>query len=256
MPKDNTKSPSETDDVTKILGEEQPEESKETEAEASKGSGEGETQTETKLKIGEEEMSPEEAAKLISKARQIESIEKEQNVDIAKLYPDYTKKSQLLKDPVQLGAYIAKEFGEDRVPTPETQLMGQAVKEAKEKYGIVFKDDLESFKQSFREELEVDQLMADVNDIEKENGIDHKELLDFMKVTKNTDPYDAAEKYAKYQKISSGVEQVPAKPTFTEKSGSSGTHVPQEKKLPSIDDTTAMRTVIAEMMEQPSLEES
>lgn len=251
----NNKSPSETDDISQVLGEDQPQETKEVETEASKGSGEGETQTEAKLKIGEEELSPEEAATLISKARQIESIEKEQNVDIAKLYPDYTKKSQLLKDPVQLGAYIAKEFGQERVPTPETQVVNAAVKEAKEKYGIVFKDDLEQFKASFREELEVDQLMSDANDIEKETGIKKSDLLDYMKVSKMTDPYEAADKITNYQKISSGA-QPTAKPTFTEKSGSSGTHVPQGTKIPNIDDTTAMRDSIAEIMNESSEEES
>ena len=253
---DKIKSPSETDEVTDILGEEdKSQETKETKTEASKGSGEGESQTETKLKIGEEEIDPTEAARLISKAREVETIEKDQNVDIAKLYPDYTKKSQLLRDPVQLGAYIAKEFGQDKVPTPETAVMSEAVKEAKEKYGIVFKDDLDSFKESFKQELEVDQLIADANDIEKDTGIKKADLLDYMKVAKMTDPFEAAEKIKKYNEINAGKPE-PTKPTFTEKSGSSGTHVPEVKKAPRADDTTAMRDAIADMMKQPSPEEA
>lgn len=249
------KSPSETDEISEILSEDQTNETQEVETDASKGSGQGETQTEAKLKIGEEEFDPAEAARLISKAREVETIEKEQNVDVAKLYPDYTKKSQLLRDPVQLGAYIAKEFGQEKVPTPENQVVTDAVREAKEKYGMIFKDDLESFKESFKQELEVDQLLGDAREIEKESGIKVSDLLDYMKVAKVDDPYEAAEKIKRYQEISAGKPE-PTKPTFTEKSGSSGTHVPQGKKLPHADDTTALREVITDMMNEPTPEEA
>lgn len=250
------KSDSETEDDVKDVLEESQEETSTEESEAVEEQAEGEAQAEQKIKVGDEELSSDELSRLIGKAREVEGIEKEQNIDIKQLYPDYTKKSQLLSDPVKLGGYIAEKFGTEKVQTPESQLREQAVKEAREVYGIVTKEDLEIFKKSFKEELEVDYLLQDAEAIEKEHGVSKTDLLDFMKVAKIADPYQAAEKIVEYRKIQAGTNNEPTKPTFTEKSGSSGTHVPKGKKVPSLNDTEGIRSLVTDMLSSPGAEES
>lgn len=262
MPKKKiSKSPDETDEITEedltVADNEQTEESSEVEPEVGEGKAdEGAAQETEKIKVGEEELSSDEVQRLISKAREVESIEKEQNVDIAHLYPDYTKKSQLLSDPVKLGAYIAEKYGSTKLPTQEDEARQKAVKEAREVYGIVTKEDLDSFKESFMQELEVKNLQREVKEAGKEFGVEPNDVLDLMKYAKIDDPDEAARKIANYKKIAAteGLPEKP-KPTFTEKTGSSGTHVPQGKKMPSIDDTEGISSVIKDMMQSPDLEE-
>lgn len=244
---------SETDEIEKELNLEG-ETSEESETTA-KDEAQGEANVE-KVKVGDEELSTDELAKLVQKARAVESIEKEQNIDIAKLYPDYTKKSQLLSDPVKLGGYIAEKFGNVTTPNSDDQLRKQAVKEAREQYGIVTKEDLDAFKESFKLELETDRLVNDATDIEKEYGIQKADLFDYMKVAKVTDPYEAADKIQEYRKIHTGETKTVAKPTFAEKSGSGGNHVPQGKKVPNMEDTEGIRNAISDMLNTPSTEEA
>jgi hypothetical protein len=245
---------SETEDVEELLNE-GTEETSPDESETTKETAQGEAKVE-KIKVGEEELTPDELSNLVKKARTVEGIEKEQNIDISQLYPDYTRKSQLLSDPVKLGGYIAEKFGTQNIPSSDDKLREQAVKEAREVYGIVTKPDLEEFKKSFKEELEVDRLLNDATDIEKESGIPKADLLDYMKVTKTTDPYEAAEKIGEYRKIHAGEQKTVTKPTFAEKSGSSGTHVPPGKKLPSMEDTEGIRAAITDMLQTPTVEEA
>lgn len=115
---------------------------------------------------------------------------------------------------------------------------------------------MDTFKKSFKEELEVDRLLNDATDIEKESGIAKADLLDYMRVTKTTDPYEAAEKIKEYKAIHDGDKKPATKPTFAEKSGSSGTHVPPSKKIPSMDDTEGIRAAINDMLHEPTTEEA
>ncbi len=216
------------------------------------------TATISNVKVGEREFTPDELAKLVEKAERVASIEKEQNVDIEQLYPDYTRKSQLLNDPVKLGGYISEKFGGTKVLTPEEDSRQKAIKEAREMYGIVTKEDLDTFKQSLKEEIkreaEVDDLLSVAGEIEKEKGINKKDLFDFMSATRETNPQVAADKIAEYRKVNLGPVPVKPAPTFTERSGSSGTHIPQEKKLPSLNDHDAMSQVIEDMLQTPGPE--
>jgi len=257
--KKSDKSPDETDitaeDLTEEAETELPKEESEEESEIGEGKGsEGETQEPAKVKVGEEEIASDEVQRLIQKAREVESIEKEQNVNISQLYPDYTKKSQLLSDPVKLGAFIAEKYGSAKLPTQEDEMRQKAVKEAREVYGIVTKEDLETFKESFMQELEVKNLQREVKEAGKEHGVEPNDVLDLMKYAKIDDPYEAAKKIARFQAIAKEQPEKP-KPTFTEKAGSSGTHVPTGKKMPSIDDTEGISSVIKDMMTSPDLEE-
>lgn len=256
----NKKSSNETDEIADILGggsnDDESESQVSTQQESDvKGEGEGVTEQPAKVKLGEEELSTEELSRLVKKAREVESIEKDQNINIDQLYPDYTRKSQLLSDPVRLGQFIAEKYGAAKVPSPDDELRRKALDEARNVYGIVTKEDLDAFKQSFKEELETDSLVTDLKEIEAETGVPGRDVLDFMQINKVDDPYEAATKISEFRKMNGTQPSVKQKPTFTEKSSSSGTHVPPAKKLPSIDDTEGIRNTITDMMSSPGVEE-
>lgn len=51
-----------------------------------------------KVKIGDQEFTQEEAAELLNKGRLAKEIEEKQNTDLSKVYPEYTKSRQELKE--------------------------------------------------------------------------------------------------------------------------------------------------------------
>ncbi len=206
------------------------------------------TEAETrKLKIGEREYSADELATLVEKAESVSTIEKDQNISIKELYPDYVKKSQLLKGYEQKQKEEVLPVG--GTPGPEDAAEKRAVDTLRSKYGFFSKEDKESFKQELIEEVKTNQLLEDLEDVKKDfPGVDKREVLDFMQATRVSDPFVAAEKLANYKKMNQ--EKSQPKAVFTERSGSSGVHTPKGKDIPSLEKTADMSEYIREELEQ------
>src|SRR3972149_9108791 len=73
-----------------------------------KAADKAEAKSTDKIKIGDQEYDTEELNKLVEKGKFAETIEKDQNLDLKELYPDYTRKSQLLKNQDKLREYLTE----------------------------------------------------------------------------------------------------------------------------------------------------
>ncbi len=202
------------------------------------------------IKVGDRELSHDEIVKLVEKAERVNQIEEKQNIDVDKLYGDYVRKSQLLKDYEKRVEGVNLAVGGKGATSPEEESERLAVEELRKKYNFLTADDREVIKKEIKADLQAESILGDLKEIEKDYpGLKRDEVLDFMTATKNSDPFTAAEKLDAYKKAANGELPKAKKPVFTEKSGSAGVHVPKGKDIPSLNKTQELSDFIKEELE-------
>jgi hypothetical protein len=187
-------------------GDEAQEEAQEVEQEE-----EQEVQEPEKIKLGEEEYSQDELQTLVKLGKIGKEAEEKFNTSLDKVWPDYSRKSNQLKEyETELTELRKLKEQQAELPQDEQQAIEEARKAAK-KLGIVLEDDLknqvvtkEDFRQFYIQERAAERLLEEADKLEKEiNGKDGRpkfnklEVLEFMKETGHKNLMDAYE--AKYK---------------------------------------------------------
>lgn len=238
----------------------------------------------TKVKVGDEEIESDELTKLVAKGRKAQEIEKEQNIDLSELYPDYTRKSQLLKDPEKLKEHLSSQFGEaieqqvkassnDGVEIPD-EVRTEIAKARK--LGFLTKEDVDEIvekavlKATARSVAEVG-LRNKISELKdkydgSENApisvkFDENEVIEyiiknFQGATKVPDPETVFKliHLEDFQKTAVKDKKVVQTPPVTEKAGSTGARVPKGREVPKFSDEDAMKKYIEEEFLQPQTE--
>jgi hypothetical protein len=172
---------------------------------------EQEVQEPEKIKLGEEEYSQDELQTLVKLGKIGKEAEEKFNTSLDKVWPDYSRKSNQLKEyETELTELRKLKEQQAELPQDEQQAIEEARKAAK-KLGIVLEDDLknqvvtkEDFRQFYIQERAAERLLEEADKLEKEiNGKDGRpkfnklEVLEFMKETGHKNLMDAYE--AKYK---------------------------------------------------------
>jgi hypothetical protein len=223
----------------------------------------------TKVKVGDVEYDPDELNTLLEKGKLAKQVEEEQNVDISKLYPEFTRRSQLLKNPEGLKQYVKETFGFDinaptETLTEEEKVLQEQIQKAREA-GFLVREDTEEIIGSVMEAIELRDLKSKVDVAVAKHGLEPKELIDFMTYLNTRDADSAAEKLKVYKDVQAGKVATTAKPKVvpkkpdvikTETKGG-GTRVPpKEKPLPHPDkDPDAYARRIMEFLEPKAPED-
>lgn len=188
-------------------GDEEPQE----EAQEVEQEEEQEVQEPEKIKLGEEEYSQDELQTLVKLGKIGKEAEEKFNTSLDKVWPDYSRKSNQLKEyETELTELRKLKEQQAELPQDEQQAIEEARKAAK-KLGIVLEDDLknqvvtkEDFRQFYIQERAAERLLEEADKLEKEiNGKDGRpkfnklEVLEFMKETGHKNLMDAYE--AKYK---------------------------------------------------------
>jgi len=260
------------DKVTEPKGEESDEVIADTDTdkgEADKGKeleDKSETPSEGKYKIGEEEYSADELVALLEKGKLARKVEEDQKLDISQLLPEFTRRSQLLKNKDALMKYVKDTYGDE---TPKADLSEEQKRieteiEAARKLGFITKKDLDEFRETITkqttEAVEQRELAGKLDKASSTHKVDRNELIEYMLALRLEDPDVAATKLALYKGIAVNKPkiEVPRKPEVlnTEKKGS-GLRVPQkERAVPHPDkDPEAFEARILEFLEHKSPEE-
>lgn len=275
--KDNLKET--TEEITKELGLETSSSKDDKAAEK-----EAEAKPTNKVKIGEVEYEPEELAKLVEKGKFADTIEKEQNLDLKELYPDYTRKSQLLKNQDKLRAYLTEQFGEtfksdEDADTKKVEITDEVKAEIEKarKVGFITKDDVDAIVQKAvlaatrqsKAEIRLEDRLSELED--KYNGaedsplpnvkFDKAKVLDyiienFTGAKKVPDPEDIF-KLMNFTEIAKTAEKKvvsTTKPPVTEKAGSTGARVPEGREVPKLGDEAALRKYLEEEFTKEQVE--
>lgn len=243
-----------------------------------------------KIKVGDKEYDADELDNLVRKGLVAKQVEEEQNIDISKLQPEFTKRSQLLKNPEALREYV-KDLGYDLVKpevpmTEEEKAAKEAVTQARLKYGFLTKEDIPELIGTVFNKLREDQekaiqakaeesravLQKTVESVSKAQKVDSNELANFMYFRIQTTGVrpkemtpEVVEGYAKELRLYKGAVSKPATPApqkpdvlKTENKGSGGVRpLPKEKPIPHPDkDPEAYAARILEFLTPKSPEEA
>ena len=164
-----------------------------------------------KIKLGEEEYSQDELQTLVKLGKIGKEAEEKFNTSLDKVWPDYSRKSNQLKEyETELTELRKLKEQQAELPQDEQQAIEEARKAAK-KLGIVLEDDLknqvvtkEDFRQFYIQERAAERLLEEADKLESEiNGKDGRpkfnkmEILEYMKDTGHKNLMDAYE--AKYK---------------------------------------------------------
>lgn len=154
----------------------------------------------SKIKVGEEEFSSEELSELVRIGKLGREVETKQNIKLENVYPEFTRKSQKLKEyEAKINQFESQNTatspqGSSSIPASEEQAIQEA-KEAARKLGILTKEDLADLgfvsKQDFRsfydQERAAEKLLENASKFEKEiDGTDGRppfktrDVLEFM----------------------------------------------------------------------------
>jgi hypothetical protein len=196
-----------------------------------------------KIKLGDEEFDPEELKEIVGKGRFAKEVEEKYNTKLDKVWPEYTKATQRLKEYEQK----EKQWEEERNKAPEPsvevdeeELTRQAKSQAK-KLGLVTVDDIDSYvSQKLTSFQQATEMLDECRGLEKEySGDDGKpkfdtgEVLEHMKETGIKNPLKAYKDLYEEQ-LDKWKEEQFAKARksnpYTE-SGLSGNHEPSDVKL-------------------------
>lgn len=244
--------------------------------------GTSQSQTTDKVKVGDQEFDPDELAKLVEKGKITLDIEKKQNIDVKELYPDYTRKSQLLKDKQQLTDYMSSQFGETSTK-PDLSSSDDGKEELSDevkseiakarKLGFLVKEDEATIVErvvnaaSSRIKAEM-KLESKLDGLEKlydgsdkapvKIKFDKNEIIDYMVenfkgAQKLPDPEDVFKllHLDEFKKATPTAKVESPTPPVTEKAGSTGSREPKGREVPSFSDEEKMRKYIEEEFAQP-----
>jgi hypothetical protein len=268
-----------TEEITKELGVET------SSSKDDKAAENAEAKTVNKVKIGETEYDPDEVTELIEKGKLAKTIEKEQNLDLKELYPDYTRKSQILKNQDKLRAYLTEQFGE---PSPEVKVEDEPKQveisdEVKaeiakaRKVGFLTKEDVDAIVDKAvkaattqsKAEIRLEDRLTELED--KYNGADDSPLPNikfdknkvleyiienFQGAKKVPDPEDIFKlmNLTEIAKTTGKKVATTTKPPITEKAGSTGARVPEGREVPKLGDEVALRKYLEEEFTKEQVE--
>lgn len=249
--------------------------SSETDDESAKSAEEAKPST--KVKVGENEFEPDELAKLVAKGKLAGDIEREQNIDIKELYPDYTRKSQLLKNPEKLKDYLSSQLGEASKqqgkdePSNDGGAIPDEVRseiEKARKLGFLTKEDISEIVDRAvnvatvrtKAEIKLENRLVELE--EKYNGGDEapvkikfnrdeilNHLIENYRGAKQVpDPEDVFKlmHLDDFQKTAVKTTPVVATPPVTEKAGSTGSRAPKGREVPNFSNEDTMRKYLEE----------
>ena len=238
-----------------------------------------------KVKIGDKEYALDEVTKLVEKGKLAETIEKDQNLDLKELYPDYTRKSQLLKNQDKLREYLTEQFGES---TKEVDTKSDAAKveitdevkaeiEKARKIGFLTKEDVDAIVEKAvkaatiqsKAEIRLEDRLTELSD--KYTGteesplpnikFDKNKVLEyiienFQGAKKVPDPEDIFKlmNLTEISKIAGSKVKSTTKPPTTEKAGSTGARVPEGREVPKFGDEAALRKYLEEEFTKEQVE--
>jgi len=155
-------------------------------------------ETPTTIKLGDQEYTQEQLQESVGLANTVRELETKWNTKIDGIYPEFTKKSQRLKEveaelsEMKQTQEKAKEEAARQTPsedlTPE-QLTQRAKEEAR-KLGLVFNDDLQKIvKEQYAQERVAERLIDEVNSLVSEVKTDGKPAVaaqEFMEYMRDT----------------------------------------------------------------------
>ena len=249
-----------------------------------KAADKAEAKSTDKIKIGDQEYDTEELNKLVEKGKFAETIEKDQNLDLKELYPDYTRKSQLLKNQDKLREYLTEQFGEpskieDKADISKVEITDEVKAEIEKarKVGFITKDDVDAIVQKAVEaatkqskaEIRLEDTLTELEN--KYNGTEESPLPN-IKFDKNKvleyiiDNFQGAKKIPNPEDIfklmniteiakSAGRKvETTAKPPITEKAGTTGARVPEGREVPKLGDEAALRKYLEEEFTKDQVE--
>jgi hypothetical protein len=227
----------------------------------------GETPS-TKVKIGDVEYTPDELKVLVEKGKFTKEIEDKQKIDISQLYPEFTRRSQLLSNPEGLRNYIKAQFGYDvnKIEQPiseEEKALKEQVKRARD-VGFLTKDDVQDIVGNVMQSIELRDLKRSIEDASAKHKVEPAKLVDYMAYKNTKDAETAAQEMENFNLVASG--KAPVKPTTTVpqkpevlKTETKGTGVrqpPKERPIPHPDrEPEAYAARILEFLEPKSPEE-
>ena len=239
----------------------------------------------SKVKIGDKEYDLDEVTKLVEKGKLAETIEKDQNLDLKELYPDYTRKSQLLKNQDKLREYLTEQFGEsskevDVKTEPQKVEISDEVKaeiDKARKIGFLTKEDVDAIVEKAvkaatiqsKAEIRLEDRLTELED--KYNGaedsplpnvkFDKNKVLEyiienFQGAKKVPDPEDIFKlmNLSEIAKIAGSKVKTTTKPPTTEKAGSTGARVPEGREVPKLGDEAALRKYLEEEFTKEQVE--
>jgi hypothetical protein len=244
----------------------------------------GEAKLPAKVKVGDQDFDPDELAKLVAKGKQAADIEREQNIDIKELYPDYTRKSQLLKNPEKLKDYMSSQLGE----APKQQNGGasndggeipdEVMKEIAKarKLGFLTKEDIDQIVDKAvnvatvrtKAEIRLENRLAELE--EKYDGGDQapvkikfnrdeilNHLIENYRGAKQVpDPEDVFKlmHLEDFQKTAQKTVPVVANPPVTEKAGSTGSRAPKGREVPNFSNEDTLKKYLEEEFSKGQIE--
>lgn len=244
----------------------------------------GEAKPPTKVKVGDNEFDPDELAKLVAKGKLAADIEREQNIDIKELYPDYTRKSQLLKNPEKLKNYLSSQVDETFTqhgkgdPNDGGEIPDEVKTEIAKarKLGFLTQEDVDRIVEKAvnastvrtKAEIKLENRLTELE--EKYNGgekapikikFDREAILNhlienYRGAKQVPDPEDVFKlmHLDDFQKQTAKPTPVVANPPVTEKAGSTGNRVPKGREVPSFSDEGTLRKYLEEEFTKDQVE--
>jgi hypothetical protein len=240
-----------------------------------------------KVRVGDQDFDPDELTDLVAKGKMAQEIETKQNVDLKELYPEYTRKSQLLKDPEKLRDYLSSQFGDTSKQHAEddpkddgkdTALSAEVQKEISQarKLGFIHKDDVDDIVRravsaastTTKAELKLEGRLTELEKLYNGSDtspvkikFDKSKVLDYMvenfsEAKRVPDPEDIFKllNLEEFKKAASGTKEPAPTPPTTEKAGSTGTRTPKGREVPSFKDEETMRKYLEEEFTAPQVE--
>ena len=155
-----------------------------------------------KIKLGDQEFTQEELSGLVEKGRLAKEIEEKQNTDISKVYPEYTKKSQQLKE-LEVEVTELRKLKQDQSEAIERKqannenLTIDEVRSLAAKSGYITKENFQDYINNY---MSGQKVLESVRNLEKEGNpyktdelpkVESRDLLEWMDNNNIADPTKA-----------------------------------------------------------------
>lgn len=137
-----------------------------------------EEEQEDRIEVGENSYTQEELSKLVEKAGMVDEVESKYNTKIDRVYPEFTKKSQRVKELEgqleEMQSQIASSQSTVDAGQPLTPEQVNEAQAAARKLGLLTQTDVNDlFKTYYRKEKQADEILSEGRQLEKEiNGDD------------------------------------------------------------------------------------
>ena len=211
-----------------------------------------------KIKLGDEEFDPEELKSIVDKGKFALEVEEKYNTKIDKVWPEYTKATQKLKEYEEKEKQWVEKEQKQTETLPDDQLseeqLRQRAKVEAKRLGLATMEDLDTYVAYKLDTMkQAEDLLGQCKELEKEfNGEDGKpkfatqDILSFMQESGIRDPKIAykiknEEQLEKWKE--SQLNSAKKKGLYTE-DGSGGNHEPPQVKLNNQNLQDALKEVL------------